>query len=333
MVNRKVLKKEAKKKMQGGKWIKISSVALGAQLVCAMAMVALGYAGFQLVVSDAWYYSVGGILSLLLFLFILVPIEYGIYRYAQQLWRGEDKGIRTIFASYRYLGAILRAYLWKNLWLFLWSTLFLAIIMSIARMIGVEYPFGERGYEFSMRQGTFFFHYVFSYSEASFFLFLVNIVILIKNIQYAQVPFVIGEHPELGAIQALKRSKSIMKGRKWKLFILYMSFFPWFLVMAIPLALLAWCNLGYFSMYNQSVAWIMNSDIVVLLSKIIPFVTLNPIAITIVNVLGGLVILLVFMYLMPYMNVTFAGFYDEIKKEKLEKGILLPEDFNETTIQ
>ena len=44
---------------------------------------------------------------------------------------------------------------------------------------------------------------------------------------YAIVPFVLYDNPELSATEVLQKSRMIMKGHKWDLFVLYLSFLGW----------------------------------------------------------------------------------------------------------
>lgn len=44
---------------------------------------------------------------------------------------------------------------------------------------------------------------------------------------YALVPFVLYDNPELSATEVLQKSRMMMKGHKWELFFLYLSFIGW----------------------------------------------------------------------------------------------------------
>ena len=75
--------------------------------------------------------------------------------------------------------------------------------------------------------------------------FLLNLRILLRTIgwmllfiipgiiaayRYSQVFYIMAEHPELGSGECINRSKAMMRGNKWNLFCLQMSFFGWFLL-------------------------------------------------------------------------------------------------------
>ena len=53
---------------------------------------------------------------------------------------------------------------------------------------------------------------------------------LIKVFSYALTPYILEEHPELTANEAIDRSRAMMRGHKFDLFWLYLSFIGWFFV-------------------------------------------------------------------------------------------------------
>ena len=78
---------------------------------------------------------------------------------------------------------------------------------------------------------------------------------------YAMTPYILLEHPEMTAGQAIKASKELMYGNRWRLFCLEISFFGWAL-------------------------------------------------------LSGLTFGIGLLWLVPYMETSFAAFYREIRAEK-----------------
>ena len=51
---------------------------------------------------------------------------------------------------------------------------------------------------------------------------------IIKAFSYALTPYILEEYPELGANDAIDRSRAMMQGHKFDLFYLYLSFIGWF---------------------------------------------------------------------------------------------------------
>ena len=54
---------------------------------------------------------------------------------------------------------------------------------------------------------------------------------------YAMTPYILEEHPEIGAWDASTRSREMMKGHKFDLFYLYLSFIGWFLLSLLTLGI------------------------------------------------------------------------------------------------
>lgn len=74
---------------------------------------------------------------------------------------------------------------------------------------------------------------------AGYFLMYIKVVLwtllfvipgLIMSFAYAMTPYILEEHPELSAWQASTESRKMMKGHKFDLFYLYLSFIGWFIL-------------------------------------------------------------------------------------------------------
>lgn len=100
------------------------------------------------------------------------------------------------------------------------------------------------------------------------FLWMLLLIIpgIIRAIAYSQVFYIIAEDPSISAMDALRKSKEMMYGYKWKYFFLGIRFMGW--------ALLCILTLG----------------------------------------IG-------FLWLTPYMQVSYANFYEDIKDNKIHKEI------------
>ena len=71
------------------------------------------------------------------------------------------------------------------------------------------------------------------------FLWMLLLVIpgIIAAFNYAMVPYVLAENPELTASEALARSKALMCGNRWRLFCLGFSFIGWGLLAGLTLGI------------------------------------------------------------------------------------------------
>lgn len=60
---------------------------------------------------------------------------------------------------------------------------------------------------------------------------------LIKSYAYAMTPYILAEKPGMGANDAITKSRELMKGHKWQLFLLDLSFVGWMLLGVLTLGL------------------------------------------------------------------------------------------------
>ena len=61
---------------------------------------------------------------------------------------------------------------------------------------------------------------------------------IVKSYSYRMVPYILSEDPGLRATDAINRSREMMKGHKWKAFLLDLSFFGWYVLGFITLGFL-----------------------------------------------------------------------------------------------
>lgn len=100
---------------------------------------------------------------------------------------------------------------------------------------------GAIGYAFS----TNFWNVVKIMFLMNLFIFLWSLLLIIpgiiKSYEYAMVPYILAENPDIDSVRAFELSKEMMAGQKWNYFVLIISFIGWFL-----LGLLACCIGGVF---------------------------------------------------------------------------------------
>jgi len=75
----------------------------------------------------------------------------------------------------------------------------------------------------------------------SVFIFLWSLLFIIpgiiKNYSYSMANYIMAENPDIDALEAITKSKNMMRGNKFSLFILHISFFFWYLLIPITLGL------------------------------------------------------------------------------------------------
>ena len=81
---------------------------------------------------------------------------------------------------------------------------------------------------------------------------------IIKGLSYSMTPFILADNPTLTANQAITRSRELMDGHKWELFVLSLTFIGWEILGALCFGIgLLWVtpykNAAYAAFYRQLV--------------------------------------------------------------------------------
>lgn len=61
---------------------------------------------------------------------------------------------------------------------------------------------------------------------------------IIKSYSYSMTMYILADHPELSATEAITESRRLMDGNKWRLFCLHFSFIGWILLSALTFGIL-----------------------------------------------------------------------------------------------
>lgn len=98
---------------------------------------------------------------------------------------------------------------------------------------------GEVGYAFS---GDRYLKTVGTMVLRSVFIFLWSLLLIIpgiiKTYDYYLVGYILADNPDMGTMDALRKSKELMRGHRWNTFVLNLSFLPWMILSAFTLGLL-----------------------------------------------------------------------------------------------
>jgi uncharacterized membrane protein len=80
-----------------------------------------------------------------------------------------------------------------------------------------------------------------AYLLMTLFIILWTILLFIPGVvaclSYSQTFFILADNPQRGGLEALRESKSMMKGNRWKLFCLLWRFLGWFLLAILTLGI------------------------------------------------------------------------------------------------
>jgi len=166
----------------------------------------------------------------ILFLFLIMgPMLFGWNRFFLKIARHETADIGELFEGFKLFGKTLGAYALMGLFLGLWSLLLIIPGILAASLIPV---LGQSSDALVILLPFFI-----------LFCFLMAVPVIRAALSYSQLFYILSDHPEMGASEALTRSTQIMMGFKWKKFCLGWRFFGWGL-----LALFT-CGIGFLWLY------------------------------------------------------------------------------------
>jgi uncharacterized membrane protein len=80
---------------------------------------------------------------------------------------------------------------------------------------------------FSDRFGTYFFAYLVIGVRVFLWSLLLIVPGIIAALAYSQTFFILADKKDITALEAINESKAMMKGNKWRFFLLYLSFIGW----------------------------------------------------------------------------------------------------------
>lgn len=139
-----------------------------------------------------------------------------------------------------------------------------------------------------------FFRVIWLYILEGIFIFLWSLLFIIPGFiafyRYRQALYLLLEHPEMSALQCISESKRLMVGHKGELFWMDITFFGWALLVGIADSISEW------------LAGAMGPSIIAQIIGVIGFGVL------------------VQFFVLPYMNLTYAGYYVELTKPKADAG-------------
>lgn len=216
-------------------------------------------------------------ISILLTLYLWV-MDFGYRLWALRVTRSQQAGYGTLLEGFGIAGRVIAMNLLILLFTFLWSLLLIFVTTILA---------------FFVLDSLFLQLLVMAGIYAAVFAIM---------LRYAMAPYLLADYPDDGAGAAVRRSVEMMRGRKWELFKLQLSFLGWEAinwVLSLAVFFFLCAQAGLFQMS-------VGLDSLLLYQSV---------ANGLVNVaLSGLVTLPLSLWLLPYQEVAQAGFYEEIRQ-------------------
>ena len=165
--------------------------------------------------------SVSLVLSIVVFI-IGGAVEMGYARFNLAMVDGQPVRIGTLFCCMDRIWAGIRMVLWRSLWLVLWA-LPSALVLTVAAYLAIPHMPQETLDALSEDPSA-----MLAVMLQLLPVLLVAIVpVIVASYRYLLMPYLMAEHPELRARDAMQLSKQMMRGVKGNAFGLRLSFLGW----------------------------------------------------------------------------------------------------------
>ena len=158
------------------------------------------------------------------------PLSLGYVKFNLGLVDGEDVRFADLFSQFHRFGEGFLVRFWRWLYVVLWTMAFFVptIILAIAAGVGMTLS-GSSGDMVGIVVVLIIFVGIIPGS----------IFASVKDYGYSMSNFIMYENPGMGAREAIKESQELMKGNKWRLFCLAISFIGWAFLCVFT------CGIGY----------------------------------------------------------------------------------------
>ena len=223
----------------------------------------------------------GIFLNILFFLYSTV-ILFGLRLWSLWAWRKLDPGMGALTQGFSIPGRVILMELFIFVRVFGWALLFILALSIFALPLSAVLAASPILY--------------LPYAGALY------VLIWVFMLRYNMAPYLLADRPDDGPSLAIHRSVEMMRGRKWELFKLQLSFLGWEAInwaLSLTVFFFLCAQAGLFQMP-------VGLDSLLLYQSV---------ANGLVNVaLSGLVTLPLSLWLLPYQEVAQAGFYEEIRQ-------------------
>lgn len=224
----------------------------------------------------------GLFISILFTLFTLV-IDFGYKLWSLWAYRRLNPGLGSLMQGFSVAGRVILLELMVTLRMLLWGML-LAVVLVLALVpLVLLLPTSEWGLILLM--------YIAVYAGMTAI-----------QLRYAAAPYLLADHPDDGPGAAVVRSVALMRGHKWELFLLRLSFIGWWLL-ELLLSALAFMAALYCSGLHLAPLAADPTLVIQLYFYNLPFFLLST-----------LITLPLELWLKPYTSVADAGFYDSLRQ-------------------
>ena len=229
-----------------------------------------------LIAAPVVLYCIGPIAMLI----IIGPLTLGSAVFFLTFARGGKAGIGMLFHGFNRFGTALAAYLLMALFIAIWAVLL--SLPGLIMLVLARHAVAQRSPAFGLL--------------ALLAMIPSIIASLVASLAYSQTFYVLANDVNIGARDAIRQSTKIMRGRKGKLFCLYLRFVAWSLLIYLP------CILVMLLVLMPLAKSAGGRGSPAIAPAIIPLFLL---------VWIGMIVPM--LWLVPYMHTSIALFYEDIQ--------------------
>ena len=159
----------------------------------------------------------GAMMGLVYVIIVSGPLSLGLAIFALNIARGQEVQLRQIFYGFEQFGKAFGVTMMMAIFLILWGLSGISMTTFFATTIwGVD---GGRGALFYLAWPI---------------IIIAFIPAIIAALRYSQAYFILAGNPNMGVLEYISTSKTIMYGNKVKYFVLGLTFFGWALLAGLP---------------------------------------------------------------------------------------------------
>lgn len=191
--------------------------------------------------SSPWLYAqptmatgmtAGSILGMSLMSIIAGILVSGILGYAYIAWfvdaatnQPQKMTFSGFTAQFAHWARGIKSYIWQAIWVTLWGMLLWPILIVLLTVsgVGTMMTSGDTGGFLFILAGLLF--------------LAVAILVAYKILHYQVYIPLLADAPSIGVRLGLRQSIAVLHGHIWELFVLYLSFIPWYLLCLVTLGL------------------------------------------------------------------------------------------------
>lgn len=194
-----------------------------------------------------WMSAASGLVFSLALFVISGAVEMGYAQFNLQMIDRQEVRVGLLFSHMNRIGAGFCMVLLRTLYLLLWM-LPSVVLISIWCIVGHE---SITSWVQLLRDDTAAAFVVFFYTMLPAML-LITLPATIASYRYLLMPYLMAENPGMRARDAIRLSKQLMQGFKWKAFCLHLSFFGWTLLVIFTFGIAGLWIYPYMAAANAS---------------------------------------------------------------------------------